>query len=131
MSTLFRIAVDVPKEMLLKSNGDRDHWTALSSKAKALKLLGKVHGRNLGLDMPVHERVDLLVQVSYPKRPAKADAPNLYPTVKHLEDGLVLAGVLTDDSYQYIRRHIFEVGEPTGRPGTWQIVLSGHTIKEE
>ncbi|RBQ00047.1 RusA family crossover junction endodeoxyribonuclease [Bifidobacterium xylocopae] len=128
---LFRLAIDVPKSLLLKSNGSQGSIYANTSKSNELRRLGCIMARRLRLEGPVGERIDLLTVVRYPRRTAKADAPNLYPTVKHLEDGLVDAGVLVDDSYQYIRRHAFQVGEPTGRPGVWQVVVSGHRIKEE
>lgn len=127
---LFRVAIDVPKGLLLKSNGSQGTVRANASRARELKTLGFVKGRNLRLARACLDPIDLMTVVRYPRRTAKADAPNLYPTVKHLEDGLVQAGVLTDDSYQYVKHHIFAVGDPTGRPGTWQVVITGHRIKK-
>ncbi|MCT6901198.1 MAG: hypothetical protein M3Z40_09150 [Bifidobacterium sp.] len=127
---LFRVAIDVPKSLLLKSNGAQRHVYANAARSRELKKLGYVKGRILRLPNPISEPIDMLTVVRYPKRTARADAPNLYPTVKHLEDGLVAAGVLEDDSYQYVPHHIFEVGEPTGRKETWQVVISGHRIEE-
>lgn len=127
---LFRVAIDVPKSLLLKSNGAQGHVYANAARSRELKKLGYVKGRNLRLPNPISEPIDMLTVVRYLKRTARADAPNLYPTVKHLEDGLVAAGVLEDDSYQYVLHHIFEVGEPTGRKETWQVVISGHRIEE-
>ncbi len=126
---LFRVAIDVPKGLLLKSNGSQGMVHANAARARDLKMLGYIKGRNLRLPRTVNEPIDMLTVVRYPKRTGKADAPNLYPTVKHLEDGLVLAGVLVDDSYQYVKQHIFAVGEPTGRPRIWQVVITGHRIE--
>lgn len=127
---LFRVAIDVPKSMLLKSNGSQGRVNGNAARSRELKKLGYVKGRSLHLPHTVSEPIDMLTVVRYPKRTARADAPNLYPTVKHLEDGLVAAGVLEDDSYQYVPHHIFEVGEPTNRKETWQVVISGHQIEE-
>lgn len=127
---LFRVAIDVPKELLLKSNGSQGTVRANAARARELKTLGFIKGRNLRLPQPCRDPIDLMTVVRYPRRTARADAPNLYPTVKHLEDGLVQAEVLEDDSYQYVKHHIFAVGEPTGRPRTWQVVITGHRIKE-
>ena len=127
---LFRVAIDVPKSLLLKSNGAQGHVYANAARSRELKKLGYVKGRNMRLRHTISEPIDMLTVVRYPKRTAKADAPNLYPTVKHLEDGLVAAGVLGDDSYQYVHSHIFKVGEPTNRKETWQVVISGHRIDE-
>lgn len=127
---LFRVAIDVPKSMLLKSNGSQGRVNGNAARSRELKKLGYVKGRNMRLPHTISEPIDMLTVVRYPKRTAKADAPNLYPTVKHLEDGLVAAGVLEDDSYQYVHSHIFKVGEPTGRKETWQVVISGHRIDE-
>lgn len=128
---LFRVAIDVPKGLLLKSNGSQGVVHANAAKARDLRRLGYIKGRNLCLPSMVSEPIDMLTVIRYPRRTAKADAPNLYPTVKHLEDGLVQAGVLADDSYQYVKQHIFMVGEPTGRPRTWQVVITGHRIEDK
>ena len=127
---LFRVAIDVPKSMLLKSNGSQGRVNGNVARSRELKTLGYVKGRNMRLPHTISEPIDMLTVVRYPKRTAKADAPNLYPTVKHLEDGLVAAGVLEDDSYQYVHSHIFKVGEPTNRKETWQVVITGHRIDE-
>ena len=128
---LFRVAIDVPKSMLLKSNGAQGHVYANAARSRELKKLGYVKGRNLHLPHTISEPIDMLTVVRYPKATPRADAPNLYPTVKHLEDGLVAAGVLEDDSYQYVHSHIFKVGEPTNRKETWQVVITGHRIEEK
>ncbi|MCX8687006.1 hypothetical protein [Bifidobacterium sp. B4142] len=127
---LFRVAIDVPKSMLLKSNGSQGRVNGNAARSRELKKLGYVKGRNMRLPHTISEPIDMLTVVRYPKRTARADAPNLYPTVKHLEDGLVAAGVLEDDSYQYVHSHIFKVGEPTNRKETWQVVITGHRIDE-
>lgn len=128
---LFRVAIDVPKSMLLKSNGSQGRVNGNAARSRELKKLGYVKGRNMRLPHTISEPIDMLTVVRYPKRTAKADAPNLYPTVKHLEDGLVAAGVLEDDSYQYVHSHIFKVGEPTNRKETWQVVITGHRVGRE
>ena len=127
---LFRVAIDVPKSMLLKSNGSQGRVNGNAARSRELKKLGYVKGRNMRLPNPISEPIDMLTVVRYPKATPRADAPNLYPTVKHLEDGLVAAGVLEDDSYQYVHSHIFKVGSPTNREGTWQVVITGHRIDE-
>lgn len=127
---LFRVAIDVPKSMLLKSNGSQGRVNGNAARSRELKKLGYVKGRNMRLPHTISEPIDMLTVVRYPKATPRADAPNLYPTVKHLEDGLVAAGVLEDDSYQYVHSHIFKVGEPTNRKETWQVVITGHRIDE-
>ena len=48
---------------------------------------------------------------SYYKKTKEMDTSNVFPANKLAEDGLVRAGILKDDTNQYVNRHVIEVPE--------------------
>lgn len=59
----------------------------------------------------------------HPPTKRKMDSPNWYPTVKALIDGLVDAGLLTDDNNEVIREVRFRTGPIFPQKGMYQLVL--------
>lgn len=49
-----------------------------------------------------------IITKSYFKSKRKKDVSNLFPANKLAEDGLVKAGILPDDTVEYVERHIIE-----------------------
>lgn len=90
------VKFEIPNPMWLTLNG-RYHWADKAKRTKNLKALGKVRGHAL---QPV-KRCKLLVEVGYSTN-RRADPRNAEPTVKALEDGLVLAGVFPDDDSTHV-----------------------------
>ena len=115
--------IPVGANILMKSNGQQGNVYRNVQTAEHLRRLGCVTARDLlvqGVLHPTTGVVDLLVMIHYPKR-SHADPPNLWPTVKHLEDGMTDAGLWTDDDSTHIRRHIFQHHpNPTGVKGLWR-----------
>ena len=77
----------------------RLHWRPENERKQVLRALGRAHGRKLGK----HEKVQITVEVFYPRR-NKRDVNNLQPTMKYYIDGLVDGGkgILPDDSDEYV-----------------------------
>jgi crossover junction endodeoxyribonuclease RusA len=99
------LTVTLPRASVLSSN-DRHHWRSAAKIAADLRQVGALASRGI---TPVTGPVDVVVTVSYPDR-RRRDAPNLWPTVKPLIDGMVDAGVLPDDSDAQVRRTVFQAG---------------------
>ena len=69
--------------------------------------------------------------VIHPPTKRRMDPPNFNPTVKPLIDGLVDAGILTDDNSKVIRRHIFESGELSGDQNSYRFDIILQELQEE
>lgn len=88
------VTVDVPRELLLTSN-QRLHWAQRARRVAALRWAAEAAWAAQG--RPRHTRlVRCTAQIWYPDR-RRRDHHNLMPTIKALIDGLVAAGMLTDD----------------------------------
>lgn len=91
------ITVVVPKGLLMSLN-DRKHWRATLDTKAALRQLGVLAGRAARLEF---DRARLTVLFHWPDRRIR-DRHNYFPTIKHVLDGIVDAGVLPDDSDKYL-----------------------------
>jgi hypothetical protein len=60
---------------------------------------------------PITEYPVCITTKSYFKATTQRDTSNTFPANKLAEDGLVEAGILKDDTPQYVCRHIIEVPE--------------------
>ena len=89
----------IPNNQWLSSN-QRHHWAAKAKRTAWLRRLAFVKGK---LDAPsAHTRpVHITAHIGYSTR-GKADPANAHPTVKALVDGLVQAGVLVEDSHEWV-----------------------------
>lgn len=118
------VNIQVSKPLLLKSNGPQGDVYRNNHKAGELRCLGTITARNLlqrRILREEHGTMDLLCLIHYPKRMSRADPPNLWPTVKHLEDGMTDAHLWPDDDATHIRRHMFQLHPtPTGIKGLWR-----------
>lgn len=128
------LSIKVPKNLLLKANGSRGDIYAHASKVRTLRHKAKIEARtrlNLGMIQPIAERIDLMCIVQLPRRVARCDAPNLYPTIKPIIDGFTDAGLWEDDDYKHIRDTIFRYNPtPTRVKGTWSITFYATPAKD-
>lgn len=76
------------------------------------------------------ERFRITITVSPPTR-RRLDAPNLYPTVKALVDGLTDAAFWEDDDFSHMDQMSFRYGGVSGDKNTFRLVLTMEEIEAE
>lgn len=108
-------------EML--SSNDRYHPQVKAQITKHLRNLAKMSAKYQKTPFSEDNPCELQIDVQPPTK-ARMDAPNVYPTVKALVDGLVDKRVLTDDNNQIIKRTIFESTQLSGIKGHYRIILT-------
>ncbi|MBH8578774.1 hypothetical protein [Bisbaumannia pacifica] len=104
--------------------GTRQHWGRRKREVDACHLLVRNAVREVGL-RPAGGRVDLVFRPRLGKGVRRRDTSNYSLNVKHLEDGLVAAGILPDDRGEYVRRIIMEPPEidRQAETGTWVEII--------
>ncbi|MDO5619287.1 hypothetical protein [Kocuria sp.] len=114
----------------LNSN-QRLHWAPKANLVRRWRSAAYFVGRNAKAAFT--EQVDIVAVVHKRKTTTRYDPHNLMPTVKPAIDGLVQAGVLTDDDTKAVRRVSIEAGSPDQlRPGLTLIITTvGGTEQEE
>lgn len=107
------LTFEIPRATVLNSN-DRSHWGAKAAKTKKLRAMAKAVALNHStiVDPPVI----ITITVQY-ARAGRHDAHNLQPTAKALIDGLVDAGLICDDSDEYVHAVTFKATVGRGRAG--------------
>jgi hypothetical protein len=108
-------AIEFPPGLQLLSMNGREHHMARHRKAQALKDAAIVVARKA--KVPRLERIRIAVYYDPPDRRHR-DHDNLFATAKHLSDGIVKAGVVPDDTPEYVvpgRCEITGVIVPRGR----------------
>lgn len=100
--------------------GTRQHWGQRKREVDAAHLLTRNAVRREGLPA-VSGRVDLVFRPRLGRKVPRRDTSNYSLNMKHLEDGLVAAGILPDDRGRYVRRVILEPPEidRKAETGTW------------
>lgn len=100
--------------------GTRQHWARRKREVESAHLLTREAVQKAGM-VPVAGRVDLVFRPRLGKGVRRRDTSNYSLNVKHLEDGLVAAGILPDDRGEYVRRIIMEPPEidRKAQTGTW------------
>lgn len=104
--------------------GTRQHWSKRKREVDACHLLVRNAVRRAGLP-PVAGRVDLVFRPRLGRKVRRRDTSNYSLNMKHLEDGLVAAGILPDDRGEYVRRVILEPPEidRQAETGTWVEII--------
>lgn len=104
--------------------GTRQHWTKRKREVDSCHLLVRNVVRREGVEQ-VLGRVDLVFRPQLGKGVRRRDTSNYSLNVKHIEDGLVAAGVLPDDRGEFVRRVIMEPPEINRKAetGTWVEIL--------
>ena len=129
------LTVDVPKSLLLKSNGSQGNVYRNNQRVMELHRLGLITARsglNSGALRTAGRLVDLLCMVAYPKNLHRVDPPNMWPTCKPVIDGMTEAGLWIDDDSSHIRRTSFQQDPtPTGTQGLWRITFHIIPIQTE
>jgi len=88
----------------------RGHW---SKRNKLVKLWDDIIWKTCLIDniKPVKGFPVTITTKVYSKGRRKKDTSNMFPANKLAEDALVRAGILPDDTIEYVNRHIVEVPE--------------------
>lgn len=110
---------DLPMTKPLSMNG-RQHWRP---KAREVS-----HVRRMTLLMAQQKRIPactrIAVELHYAPRDARRRDPlNLVATLKPVEDGLVDAGVVPDDTEQYVEPTMPRIDPPLGAGGFGRIYV--------
>lgn len=104
--TSWRLQLPAPTQWV--SANDRSHWASKARLVKEWRAAGALWARSKRLPH-ITEPVQITAWVHRTDR-RRADAHNRLPTVKAAIDGLVDAGVLTDDSDQYVTAVAMKAG---------------------
>lgn len=98
----------------------RGHWSQRSGVVKAWNYAVWIICKQDKIPSVIEYPVCVTTK-SYFKSKRQRDASNCFAANKMAEDGLVKAGILKDDTPQYVCRHIVEVPE-FGCPGDMTII---------
>lgn len=106
--------VELPVGIPLINANRRQHWAAKAKLTRALREAALVCARRDHI--PHLTRAHIIVEFRPPDR-RRRDVHNLYPSAKACIDGVVDAGVLVDDSDQYLTGPDMRIGaiEKPGR----------------
>lgn len=96
------LTLDIPRSWLLTSN-QRLHWRETARRTRDLRTYARAVARHPSVRRtePYDRRVHITAHVAWPDR-RRRDEANLMSTLKPIVDGLVDAGVLTDDSTDWL-----------------------------
>lgn len=112
MESFYRLSFTQPDE-ILSMNG-RLHWARKASITESWRTAGWVYARRAKVPRLERARIDVMFHFPTARR---RDRSNLMATVKCLVDGITTAGVLEDDSDEYLEGPFIEIGprSTTGR----------------
>lgn len=116
----------VHRKIMLNANVSR-HYMDKSNRAKALRELSYMECHN---DKEFFNHFDIMVYV-YPPTRRRLDPANLYPTVKHLIDGLTDAGWWEDDDWTRLRTLSFRYGGLSGEKNIFKIKMEIEEVEED
>ena len=106
---MIRLSVPLVAPSMNKLFG-RGHWSQRSEVVKAWNYAVWILCKQDKIP-PVTGYPVCITTKSYFKGKCQRDTSNCFPANKLVEDGLVEAGILKDDTPQYVCRHIIEVPE--------------------
>lgn len=120
--------VPIPREILLSANLSLNHRVK-AIKARYLRELGYLIGDESRQYLFSKYTVDVIV---YSPSKRRLDPPNLYPTVKHVIDGLTDANIWEDDDYTHMTKMSFSYGGLSELPDTFilKIIIKGDVMNE-
>lgn len=95
--TTTTIPFTLPRAVVLTLN-QRPHWAEKARRTAHLRTLAKHHARQYG---GRHQRANCTAWLTFPDG-RRRDAHNWTPTAKALIDGAVDAGLIPDDSTEYL-----------------------------
>jgi hypothetical protein len=100
--------VELPPGLELLNANQRKHWSAKGRTTKAIR--DAAHMFALADRIPAVSRAYIVAEYRPPNR-RRRDVHNLFPSAKAAVDGLVDAGVLPDDSDEYLTGPDMRLGE--------------------
>lgn len=125
------LSVDIPKSLLIKANGSQSDTSQgarhqRTQRKHALRQLGNAKAldwRNRHARRSF-DHFDITYLILYPRTTPRADPDNMFPTVKHLIDGMTQAGLWADDSSRHMRARTYQQSHrTTGHKGLWRIEI--------
>lgn len=99
MNSLRMWTVSLPAGMALMNANKRIHWSKRSALTKDIRTVAGWYV--IEAEVPHLERAHVVVEYRPPDK-RRRDVHNLFPSAKAAIDGVVDAGVLTDDSDAYL-----------------------------
>lgn len=104
----------------LSLNGARGNHYARARKVKQVR----AHARFLAQHAGIPPLTRCAIELHYaPRDSRRRDALNLVATLKPIEDGIVDAGCVPDDTAEYVEPTVPVIDEPTGRAGRLYVVV--------
>jgi hypothetical protein len=113
--------LELPAGLPLLSANHRDHWAARNRKAQGLKDAAIVMARKAKI--PPLDQIKVTVLYDPPDRRHR-DHDNLWTTAKHLVDGISAAGVVRNDTPEYVAPGRCEVTETVYPRGRLRVVVT-------
>lgn len=101
------------KKELINANVKRHHHDHAN---RARRLRAKANEETERFEKPLFNKFSIQVYI-YPPTKRRLDPPNLYPTVKHLIDGMTDNNWWIDDDWDHMRSMSFLYGGISERPG--------------
>ena len=112
--------LDFPRPDEWINANTREHWAVKAAKVRAWRA-ATAHHAMAGL-VPPMTRVEIVAQPRWASR-RRHDSSNIAPTVKACVDGLVDAGVLTDDSSRIVVSESYQEGPPARGVARLRLIL--------
>lgn len=120
-STARTWTVELPAGLRLLSLNGREHWSARNRAAQSLKKAA--WAMTVNAKVPRLERIGVQVLYDPPDR-RRRDHDNLGATLKPLIDGIVAAGVVSDDDTGHVAPPLCEITGTVHPRGRLRIVIS-------
>lgn len=100
----------------------RQHWSVKAREVAALRREAMALAREAGIPPLVFAQVSMTY---HPRDRRRRDPINLVATLKPVQDGLVDAKVVPDDTAEFMASPMPTIGEPTGKVGRIIITVEG------
>lgn len=126
LGTVKEIEFEIDRKNLLNSNV-KYHYHDKAGRARRLRALPEKVAERIE-DKFEHYKV---VAYILPPTRRRMDPPNLYPTVKHLIDGLTDVGWWEDDDHTHLVELAFRYGGKSGVKGCYKVILRVEEIEYE
>lgn len=102
------ITIALPKHLIINAN-HRMHWAKKAEKTKAIRWRARWAAKTSGIKRM--DQAHLTVHIHWPDK-RRRDEHNITPTIKAAIDGLIDAGLLPDDSGDYLTGPDLRRAEP-------------------
>ena len=109
--TVWRVTTALTRPSSLN---DRQHWAVKARASRQVRDAVALHARSLRIPPVGHVNVRVVYEPAVQRR---RDPDNLWATGKPAVDGLVDAGIIPDDTAQFVTRHDPIITAPTKTTG--------------